>query len=115
MFLNYTNLIHESYDRLGIGGGGGGSPSMGFTVPWAFGQPGMGVWEELGEKGKPSGGRGLGIPEPFDSSPLVSSFKTPHPLHAVPDQCVSSDPHPFFLNSCYSPQHQEPSARVQDH
>lgn len=28
---------------------------MGFTVPWAFGQPGMGVWEELGEKGKPSG------------------------------------------------------------
>lgn len=24
MFLSYTNLIHESYDRLGIGGGGAG-------------------------------------------------------------------------------------------
>ena len=72
-----TTLIWFMNRATGWEWEGGESPSKGFTLPWAFGQLSMGVWEELAEKGKPRQERG--VPEPLDSSSLLSSFKTTHP------------------------------------
>lgn len=75
-------MIHELYDSLGVSGE---SPSMGLTLPWAFGWPCMESgrgWVRRRED-KRTGRHGL-----LDSPSGLSSCKVPPPRHCAP----STDP-----------------------
>ena len=110
IFFNYTNLIHESCDRLGMGGRGvtikGIHPSLGL---WAarYGSLGRISWEGEAKAGKRDS-RTIRL--------LIPAFLIQdNPPLTVPDQYVNSVSHPFYLHSCCSLQHQEPAARIQEH